>query len=269
MRTIPLTIGQATLTLYAADALGNPLLDAPVWMGSRIEGVELQHQFGEVESTPTGASFPEHELLGEYHEIRIERIWAVPLDTFRDYQLTRQGCVMVIAWRDEESGTWQRRTYYGVKGRAYNFKSTDWKRMALLTDQMFRARSMVSEGGMTGSDGEELPEATTVREQALAYTFDDAIAPGDYLLDVYQFRAPVRIDDAVVIGRCDGGGVTLQLELNGVLQAETLVLPAAAGEQTAQATFDRLVPANTALRWQAVAGGGASLIGLTMNVTES
>lgn len=268
MRTIPLTISQATLTLYVADANGDPLLSAPVWMGSRAEGIELDDQYNEVESTPTCASYPEHEMMGEYHEIRIERIWAIPVDTFRDYLLTRQGYVMVIEWRDEVTGTWQRRTYYGVKGRTYNFKSTDWRRQHLLTNQAFRARSMTTEGGMTGDDGEELPvTAAEPAEQALAFAFDDAIASGDYLLDIYQFGNPVTIGFAKVIGQGDGGGVTLQLELGGVLQSASLILASGAGEQSDDDTFIIVVPANTPMRWKATAGGGAALIGLTMNVT--
>jgi hypothetical protein len=61
--------------------------------------------------------------------------------------------------------------------------------------------------------------------------------------------------------------VTLQLELGGVLQAQALILASGAGEQSDEDTFSVLVTAGTTIRWKATAGGGAELIGLTMNVT--
>ena len=267
MNTLPLILHQATLTLYQADSNGDPILAQIVWMGARAEGVELMQEIAEVESTPSGASYPEYEPVFEENEIRIARIWVLPQDTLADYELSRNKHVMVIHGIDRRTGIWHRRTYYNVRGRRYDLRSNGIVHFG--SDQVFRASHFVSTAGNTGDSGEELPVTPSdLDEFPILFTHDDALATGNYFLGVYQFAGAVTIGLCRAVGQGGASGTTLTLEVNGTLTAHTITLGAGPGEVTGSVTPSLAVSAGQTIRWKVTAGpGDAELAAVTCAVT--
>lgn len=132
------TLLEATIALYPADALGQPITTTPIWMGACAENLRLVQQMKVVETTPGGRLYPKRHPLVATHEIQIGRIWVLP-DTIgsADYVLTTGRMVMDILWEDEDSDGWQRRTYYGVTAKGYDLASVD--KIHSTADQTFDA----------------------------------------------------------------------------------------------------------------------------------
>lgn len=268
MRTIPLILAHATLTLYRADVAGNPT--DPVWMGARVEEVELLQEIEELDTTPSGAIYPEFTQGFEIHEIRIGRIWVLSSrPAGHDYQLSRGQFVMVIFGEERSTGVWHKRTYYGVQARRYDLRSRGI--MHFGADQLFRAKHFESDHGISSSNS---PATECDTEQPILFVHEfPLVAPG-YLIGVCQLPIKAQIATAKVIAFAGQLAPTiLTLEINGALSPHFLILPAGTGEVSGGATLNLTVDANTLLRWKATDGpttaeDAASMIGLTMNVKE-
>lgn len=149
MRTLPLRLAEAVISLYPEDAEGNAVTASPVWIGARVEGVELDAQLEEVESTPSGAASREFEPLGELHHIRIERIWVLSAATLSGSALARGRFVLEILTEDRRLRVWHRRTYFGVTMLSNRLRSQGL--MHYGEQQEFRARRYVEASGPRAS----------------------------------------------------------------------------------------------------------------------
>lgn len=145
MRTLPLRLAEAVISLYPEDAEGNAITSSPVWIGARVEAVELDSQLEEVESTPSGAASREFEPLGELHHIRIERIWVLSTATLSGSALTRGRYVLEILTEDQRLRVWHRRTYSDVTMLGNRLRSQGI--MHYGEQQEFRARRFTETGG--------------------------------------------------------------------------------------------------------------------------
>src|SRR4051812_8588826 len=102
--TVPLLLVEGTLSLFAADLNGQPILTRPIWMGARVEGINLTAEITETEATPSGAAHDDFQQLSEAHDISIDRIWVLPFGPeagagavrMVDYDLSRGRYVMQV-----------------------------------------------------------------------------------------------------------------------------------------------------------------------------
>lgn len=269
VKTIPLKLAECVTTLYRADGALNPILDAPVWVGSKTEGLEVDGRIAMVDSTPSGAIYGEEEQLGESHDIGFERIWAVnPASSGadRDFVLARGKYVLVVYWESKRTRFWQKRTYYGVQCRGVSMRSNG--QVYFGQRQMFGARFYVPDEGrntVSSPSSPLLPSGSTGSgtstgtEQPIGFQHVGAMAPGDYFLGQYQFSdRSVTVTWAKANARASQTTATvLGLEVNGVMTALTLTLPvgAANAEVSAGGTVTPVVVAvGGVMRWKVVSG---------------
>lgn len=111
---IALTLLEARVTLYPADAAGAPVLSQPLWLGAEAEELTLSGTWLTAETRPTGVAYPRRHNLIPLHEIQLGRVWALPLDQLAGFQGEHTTYVLDLVWQEAESGQWHRRTYYGV-----------------------------------------------------------------------------------------------------------------------------------------------------------
>lgn len=278
-KSLPLILAEGTLSLFVADASGQPILTQPVWFGARAEGLELSAEIAEIEATPSGAVYDQFAQLSELHEISIERIWVLPIGPesgpgavkMVDYDLRRGQYVMQVFGIDPKTGLWHQRTYYGVQAKRYGLKSNGVTYFG--ANQAFRAKSFTTSHGTSSTDGTIVPVEETGPEFPLLFTHDDPLVNGDYFIGCYQFSVGVTVGFTKAIGQAGPGGDTIMtLELGGTLGAQTLTLPSGSGEVSDSATFNVAVPANTTIRWKITTAPGsaqAEYAGITMRVKES
>jgi hypothetical protein len=278
-KTLPLVLGRATISLFAADSDGLAILTQPIWVGARAEGLELSSEITEQDATPSGEAYDQFAQLSELHEIKIDRIWVLPIGDgsgpgavpFKDYDLRRGQYVMQIFGIDEKTGIWHQRTYLGVQARRYDLRSNGQDYFG--SNQLFRAKSFTTTGGTSTPDGTLTPVTPSSSVIIpLLFTHDDPLINGDYFIGTYQFDSAVTIGFAKIIGETSAGSDTVAtLEINGSLTANTLTLTAGSGEQSDSDTFSVSVPAGHTIRWKvtsAPGSGRAEFVGITMNVTQ-
>jgi hypothetical protein len=117
LSSVALTVLEATVTLYLADQNDNPIQSSPVWAGSCAENIRMGQKASVLNLLPSAAQFPRNVPLYFTHEITIERIWwqeAIAGTSLQDFTPSTGRYVLDIVWRDEVTGLWTRRTYYGV-----------------------------------------------------------------------------------------------------------------------------------------------------------
>lgn len=277
MKEVSLVLAHATLSLYHADANGNPILSSPIWMGARTEEVELNQSIEEIPSTPSGALHVETEHGFEHHEIRISRMWVLPTKASErglDYAMPRgPRHVLVVYGEDRATGIWHKRTYYGVSAQIYNLRSLGVLNFG--ANQSFRAQYFLSDGGGADSSGQPI-STTSICEFPVGFTHEPPLVINEYLIGVYQFPFRTKIKLAKAIAFASQTAATIvTLEVAGVLSAHSLTLPAGAVNQevSASATLNLVVEPNQALRWKCTSGPGnppdaCSMAGLTMNMHE-
>ncbi len=278
--TIPLVLASATISLYPADVFGNAILTYPVWIGARAEGVTLDAEIQEVESTPSGAETDEYEQVSESHEINIERIWVLPKGPNgnpggvlgRDYELPRGKFVMIIYGEDKlRTGIYHQRTYYYVTPKRYGLRSQGI--MEFGANQVFRARYFEATGGVNGQP--VMPQVFAGGDQPLLFLHDGPLADNVYLLGEYIFPSAVRVTKAKGVALASQVTATeLTLEIDGVLTEQVIVLPV--GYEGEEVSFEiedlnLIVNAYRKIRWKttlAPASGGdqALSVSVTVNV---
>jgi hypothetical protein len=285
--TIPFTLSRATMTLYKADAAGNPILEQAVWIGARTEGLEVDGEIAMVESTPSGAAYLEREQLGEAHQIRLDRIWAVNpagAGDGRDFVLARGKYVMVVYWEHGRSGQYQNRTYYWVTAEQVSLRSNGQTFFG--QRQVFGARYYIDGNGVipkgqgsgtipvTPANGDSTGTSLG-NETPCLFTHLGVAKAGDYFLGTYQFSdRAVQVSWVKAIGKASQTTNTvLGLEKNGVMTGLTLTLVAgtAGSEASASATPALNLLAGDVLRWKVVSGPApveemAYSISINMNV---
>ncbi len=132
-------VDEAIISIFPVDANGNPMVNAPIWLGECVTGLRIADTLKEVADYPTGAPYGKVHHVDESHEISIQKLWLVDipmenptpsgdigvdvlpsgqsrLNNGNDYRLQPdQEYVMSIVWQDKENPSqWYWRVYYGV-----------------------------------------------------------------------------------------------------------------------------------------------------------
>ena len=136
---IPLQLLNAMVTFYRTDAAGNAFLQE--WMGGIAENLTLTETPKERILERSGAARGQARHEEVEYGIEWESLWlhngtAMPR-IGRNVRL-----VAVIVWQEEESGAWNRRTYYGVTGRSQRIQTSP-----MFTESL-RAEEMAEDTGM-------------------------------------------------------------------------------------------------------------------------
>ena len=184
METICLNLIEATATLYPANADGSPQLASPIWTGAPAENLRVTERWLTHYVRATGARYPvNHPLVAQY-EINISRLWVLALTSagVTDWQADYNSYVLDVAWVEEETQEWHRKTFYGVTISEHGWEARDVEN-GLMENQVFEAQYMVASSG-----GTPLPEVipatlpyrviyqslrtATVSDSVLLYTYD-------------------------------------------------------------------------------------------------
>jgi hypothetical protein len=257
---------EATLSLYPAGADHEALLDDAIWWGACANGFRHTESFQVALSGATGDRYRMARHVDESHEISIDRTWLIPGATLRDLRLPRHSqFVLVVVWLDREKQIWQRNIFYGV-----TFTSRSRSSLGVLQftdDQVLRAQYHRPDSGAAAYT--PVPPAGT--EFALPFFQEAGPAVGDYLLGHHRFGGGLYLTRATVTAqRPTGTAQVLTLEVDGVLTAATLTIPAGSGEATVTAGVDLEVAPVAGLRWRVTAGpvaaDAATLIGVNLEV---
>lgn len=116
---VPLALADATLTVWRADAAGEPTGD-PLFLGCPVSGVQMAGRYTEVLSASSGRSYRRARHVDEEHALSLDRTWMLRAnDAAQDPFARHTEYVLAIAWTITgpagEGGRWTKtRTYYGV-----------------------------------------------------------------------------------------------------------------------------------------------------------
>jgi hypothetical protein len=251
---IPFFLHEAVISLYPASADGTLLVAAPVWSGSLANGLRLRMSLDEVTIHASGAAHPRTNHIGEQHGIEIERSWLLRKADVRDFVPERnQQYALDIVW--EVDGYWHRRIYYGVTGQTVSWDSDGTNRF--VNSQVFHANYFTQTGGPGDPESVFTPQPLTDAEP-VAFFRELPFITGEYLLGHYRWAAAVTLGVARLIAwPGQGADTVLTLEVNGVLTAKTITLPAGTANQDATVTTDLgayAVPAGATVRWKITSG---------------
>jgi hypothetical protein len=144
--TICLTLLEATLTLYPANAAGEPILTQPLWHGVDGNDLAVRDRWIKTETRPTGSKFPHRHPLVPQFEISIGRVWALPLEQLDGFMPGRGKYVLDITWREDLTRDWHREVFYGVtiseRGRAAKDRDGEF-----VEEQVWDAEYFVASSG--------------------------------------------------------------------------------------------------------------------------
>ena len=193
---IVLTLLEATVTLYPADVTGAPVLNAPIWTGAPAEKLTVKERWRIKETTPTGARYGrKHPLIPDY-EISLGRVWLLQQANLNGWHAGWQNYVLDVVWREEQTGDWHRRTFYGVtiSERGLDDRNIDG---GFTDDQVFAAQYFTPSSG-AGSP----PDVTSSLPYTVTYTGTNGVPVLLYLYDVttHQFAAQTTTEGRATVG---------------------------------------------------------------------
>lgn len=145
-------LGEAALTLYAADGDGAPVVASPLWSGTCQNQFRHSENWMGRETRPTGAAYPVSHPLVARHSLRIGRTWALDMADMAGWRpAADQTYVLDVLFReDPESGErWHRKVFYGVKIDARSFAAPGPDTGAE-DEQEWSAQYCVESGGVSG-----------------------------------------------------------------------------------------------------------------------
>lgn len=108
------TLGECTLTLYATDASGAPIVATPIWQGACEETLRILERWKVVPSRPSGSRYQKFHPMASTYEIVIDRNWLLKYADLADFQPSRRPFVLDVVWVDQDSGDWHRNVFYNV-----------------------------------------------------------------------------------------------------------------------------------------------------------
>ncbi len=141
-------LGEATIRLYPATPTGAPDMTQPVWIGACSGTLRISERWINVETRPSGSTYPRKHPLVQQYQVSIDRVWVFPISPtaslhLRDFVTDRNRYVLDIYWEDDETGNWVRRTFFGVTISERNLDSDE---VFSSTDaQVFDAEYFVSD----------------------------------------------------------------------------------------------------------------------------
>ena len=155
---VVLNLIEAQVALYSAQADGTP--GAAIWSGQVAERLSVRESWLTVQTRPTGAQYPVNHPLVPTYDISIDRVWALPLSNLIGFQPTAGNYVLQIVWtqddEDENSGTWHRRTFYGVTISSRSFAPQSIE-SEFVDGQEFAAQYFVADSGSSWTSPGEVP----------------------------------------------------------------------------------------------------------------
>jgi len=218
METICLNLIEATVTLYPANADGSPQLGSPIWTGAAAENLRGTERWLKKQTTPSGARYPvNHPLVAQY-EVNIGRLWVLALTAagVTDWQAAYSQYVLDVAWVEEETQEWHRKTFYGVTISEHGWEARDVEN-GLMENQMFEAQYMVATSG-----GAPLPD---VIPAPLPYRVVYQDVNGSVLLYTYDATTGLFTAQAATTGRATIANSPFAIQFAG----DTLPVVLAAG----------------------------------------
>lgn len=274
---IPFFLHEATLSLFLADANGEPA-GPPIWCGALANRLRARLELTGPRVRGSGERYHTQHHTAEEHTLEIDRSWILRKTSLGDFQPGRgTQYVLLLVWYS--NGYWHSRTYYGVTAQTVNWDSQSTNQF--LHGQVWKAQRYVPAGGgsalpssviastgqtgsgNSGSGGTPLPGTVVIpapaTEQPIGFFREDVLVVGEYLLGHYRWGIPVYLGAARCITWAPQETTVLTLEINGGLTATTLTLPpgTANTEITVDLAVNTLVPALSAVRWKITSGPGA------------
>lgn len=236
---------EAAVTLYRADAGGNPVTAEPLWLGGCAEGVELAGRLVTDRFAETGAAYAKTYHLDETHDLRFDRLWVLRSDG-ADAELWRgQELVLDVAWTDLEPkvaarALWHRRRYLGVRAVGQELRSEGIYEFRV--GQSFTAERFTETHGLG-------VEPTGAASQFVFFLSESPVSAGAWLMGAWAFAAPARLRTVLVQAALAGtGDAAFGLLADGADSGVRVVLPA--GEARAAAALEFPVAAGARLRWR-------------------
>lgn len=280
MRTIPRVLGDVVLSMYEADALGNPNVGRPVFMGARTERLRETQRIEEFEFTGSGEAQRDYGQLAQDIEIAVDGIQCQDGRSLSGFQIKRGiRYVLAIYGQDERTRVYARRTYYGVQTKERS-ESGDQGQQYFMQSKVFRALFCMEDGGRLAEGQDSLAGVPALPnpvglEQSYLFFFGGPAPAGEMFVGQFRFGTAMRLTYAKAIAQAGSSGAdtVLQLEGNGT-PLTTLTLAAGSGEVSAESAADLSIdiPANTLLRWRVLSAPAdvenmAAMISVTMNLT--
>lgn len=146
---VPLSLSEATLTVWLADTNGDPTGDA-LFTGAPVHGVQMAASYTEVLSACSGRSYRQTRHVDEEHTIALDRTWVLRANDAAQSVLSRGVTyVLALTWAvagpDAPTVRWTNtRTYYGVTWQGGSWRSEGFH--AFGTGQSFRAQRFTETG---------------------------------------------------------------------------------------------------------------------------
>lgn len=107
------SLSEAVVSLYVADAVGEPDLTQPVWLGGCVEGGRIESTISTRQRHPTGAPHSKPVQGPEAHTLEFQRVW-VTSRTGQNWHPARGRYVMDLTWRETNTRDWFRDRFYNV-----------------------------------------------------------------------------------------------------------------------------------------------------------
>lgn len=251
----PLLLREAVISLYPADASGEPIIAAPLWCGTVANSLRLGLTWQEGLSYSSGDYYKTAHHEDESHAIEIDRTWIIrSASPGENVGPERNGrYVMEIVWNDVRERIWYKRVYYGVTGRSSDLNSDGARQHN--NPQTFRAERFTRAGGAGVADV-FTPITTTGSEQLAGFFGEYPLLTGVYLLGHYRWSSTKRITAARWACWSPQATTTLGLEVDGILTGDTITIPSGTANTDARGsvTLNRTVNAGSEVRWKVLSG---------------
>lgn len=111
----PLLLLDAAVSLFYANAAGDPLDANPLWFGAQAHQLVLTGSYETTQMAATGAANPRMYQGNEQFAVSMDKVWALQNSVLRTFRPERnQRFVLQIAWHDKRLNRGVQRIYYGV-----------------------------------------------------------------------------------------------------------------------------------------------------------
>lgn len=266
---VPFLLGDATATLYHADANGNAILDAPVWWNQCLRGFNAGQtiEYREQKAVTGIRDIP----VSERFNLEFERIWLMDTASLEDWSpAPGETYALKMHWRHYDLPLWYSATYRNCRLESRQKTSQGVGHSVESIRFRSRGRPIEADGNAAvptiawSEDFDEVP---------VGFFYENVMAAGKYFLGHYAWAQPVQLVSAKVRALAgQGGSTTVSLEKNGVATGLTLSIPAGtAGTEVSVETSlgNHAVAAGDELRWKvtSVPGTPPSGAAITVQVT--
>lgn len=184
---------EASVSMYAVDAAGLPVVGDPLWPGGCAQRIALRSSLATDRFAATGASHAKTYHLDEMHEVRFDRLWVLR-DTGEDFSLRRgQELVLDIQWQDAEpkappSVLWHRCVFRGAKSLSHDRASEGLDEFG--ASQVFTAERVETSYGIG-----MVPAAAT---HQMLYLREDSASEGAWLTGAWAWRVPCALTSVLL-----------------------------------------------------------------------